>query len=275
METCTVKVGSLPARIEVVLKDPEPPPLDYGKVYLDCSFKYEGGPFVEGQNWRSADVINYPCEVGHWDSCDYSGNTPTGGDMRLVKDPVRPDRLCLEFELSQPGVRPLNANQHTKLWNKAERGWATEGKVEEAYYTGEFYLPQSIQHGSNILQWGHRSGKGGMPIAKIFVGSDGCLYYRNKLGEVSVHNLGEAPLNQWVSICAFLHQSSSYTARDGAIKIWINQSEVYSDDNQRLRGNDPSEYQFMWSINNYGDEDEPRGTKILWRNIMVTEKRTF
>ncbi len=245
-----------------------------GVVYLQSSFAYEGGPFVEGQNWWSAGAASYPCEVGHWDSIDYSGNTPTGGDIRLVEDPTDPSRLCLEFELTQPGARPLSENQHTKLWDHADKGWAMENQVTEAYYQGEVYIPTAFTYGANIFQFGQSAGYGcgQMPISRVGIRSDGHIKYQNKLKDRVWHDLGELPVSEWLEICVYLKESSDYYTANGEVKIWINDVLMYSDNTQRL-GNLCERYGFYWSINNYGDDYEPQGKKVLWRNVIVSSEK--
>ena len=254
--------------------------------FLECSFSQEGGPFIEGQVWWTESVVDYPCEVDSFDASDYSGNATNGGDMRLVRDPTDPSRLCLELELTWPGDRPLSSNQHTKVWDEADTGWAQDCQVEEAYYYGEVYIPEPFTYGCNIMQWGAWSGDDikSMPMLALRLGNiDGEMWLRfnNKEWGGSNHNytvdLTSIPTRMWIPIVVYIKESTDWTANDGRVKVWIN-GVLYHDSNTEGLGvharNWKSEngkllHGFVWSINNYADYREPQGRKILWRNVKV------
>ncbi|MCP3682747.1 MAG: DUF1565 domain-containing protein [bacterium] len=265
-----------------------------GKTYFECSLSYEDpdpSGFQEGEDWISSRSDNYPCELGRWNGVDSSGNEENGGDIRLAKDPTDSSRLCMEFELTNSDSRPLSSSQHTKLWDTADKRWADQYNVEEAYYYAEVYMPELYDYYANIMQWGAWSGEQkSMPMLKITARNENnqmLLRFTNKWWGGSTYtyskDLSEIPLGRWVPIEVYIKEGSDWTTNDAEVKVWID-GKLKHDSRAEGKGvharnwhTDESEgglrHGFVWSINNYASPSEPKGTKLYWRNVKVTSEQ--
>ena len=217
--------------------------------------------------------------------------------MQLIADPAVPGSYCLQMINDLNGTRPLSQNQNVKLYEVQDRQASDYSgpytTTKEAYYQMQYWFPTNFQTQSWRLIWqicGDKAVYGnaafannqnaGYPQMQLTFGSTGLefeispFYYSDgQWRDYHIINTVDLPKNQWVSIVVYVDQGSTFQAQDGTVKIWINNSLMYSSTSIPTATYTGTPY-VIWGIGNYGSPYEAQGQYINIKDVTVTKRLT-
>ncbi|MFA5365150.1 MAG: heparin lyase I family protein [Candidatus Bathyarchaeia archaeon] len=256
-------------------------------VYFDSSFAYAGeGDYALNAYFPPTEPCGYEIEKGTW----HWVNANNTGNMRLIADPENESRTCLQMMMDNSSVRPLDENQHIKLYNiqgRESANWMNPYiSTKEAFYNFKFLLPSnfSVQDWRLVWQFNGEENVYGNPdftfspqFGLVFdnisdtleLQADNYYYADNQDRRFELIDIDDIPKNTWVNWTVYVKQGSAFRAEDGNVTVWINGDQLFT--SNTFSTSTVTGIPFaIWGIGNYGGPEEEYGQNILMKDVKVT-----